>query len=229
MKLKDYLKQLSDEGKDIRITWDGGNDSGSYYAYIGGKELSYGTHLEEILTRIADDHLDYGSWAGDFYASGEVCYNPRSGEFEGDSRTSVSESATTVSDIEIVVPEAINFDSISIDLEGNSEDGVSCSFKLNVMNGPVFEEHRDIEREVEDQVKERVCTILDKVCFDKERYSVYDSDSISRDEMELVVKNGVRSLVHKIESISFYYDIREEDMITFEISDDLEIDHENLY
>jgi len=163
LSLRQRLDAIADEGKEIKVTWEGGNDSGSFTVYIEGKECEYGdVDHDEIIDKL-DEDLDFGSWSGDFFADGSVVYDSKEGAFIGEGRDVTSEVAS-LSDIsiELRVPKYLNFDIIRIYTEGSycwHELRVRCNFIIN--NGPVFEEHSFTEEAMNDYLMERICHILD--------------------------------------------------------------------
>jgi hypothetical protein len=196
--LKERLDELVKEGNEIRVTWDGGNDSGTITVYVGDKELDYGDSLESEISGVIDDALDYGSWAGDFSAHGEVLYDSEQGAFVGEGEEITSDYTSTDCEIEVKVPKALNFDSITIESTGDWEyDPIHITCRFNISNGPVFEEHIDLQREIEESIEHAVtgeisnlnCTVG----------SVYNDWVINRDEMKEVGEY----LVYVIDSLGY--------------------------
>ena len=37
--LKQWLDDLESKGHEVKVTWEGGNDDGSFYAYVYEKEI----------------------------------------------------------------------------------------------------------------------------------------------------------------------------------------------
>lgn len=160
--LRQKLDALAAEGKEIKITWEGGNDSGSYDLFIDDVRLDYyDAEYDDIVSHVSDV-IDYGSWSGDFSADGSVVYNSDEGAFVGEGREVESESLELDDiNIEIRVPKALNFDSIEIISEGTycfGELEVKCRFAIT--NGPVFSEHTEIEDAMKDNVEDLLGTIL---------------------------------------------------------------------
>lgn len=202
--LRQKLDALAAEGKEIKVTWDGGNDSGSYTAYVGGKELGYGDSLGDAIVDLVGDEIDYGSWAGDYYADGEVCYDADEGAFIGEGKEVTTEYDTSDVSIELRIPKALNFESITIDTEGGSQhDEVRCSFRFSISNGPVFEEHVNLQTEWEEKIQ----TLLTDFAYtvelgeDSEVEGMYNDWIIGRDHM---TEDG-DDLVFTIEDVGFSY------------------------
>jgi hypothetical protein len=192
--LKERLDELVKEGNEIRVTWDGGNDSGTITVYVGDKELDYGDSLESEISGVIDDALDYGSWAGDFSAHGEVLYDSEQGAFVGEGEEITSDYTSTDCEIEVKVPKALNFDSITIE---STSDYTSITCRFNISNGPVFEEHIDLQREIEESIEHAVTSEISKLNCTVG--SVYNDWVINRDEMKEVGDD----LVYVIDSLGY--------------------------
>ena len=196
--LKERLDELVKEGKEIKVTWDGGNDSGTITVYVGGVGLDYGAKLESEISNVIDGALDYGSWAGDFSANGEVIYNSEQGAFVGEGYETVSDYISTDCEIEVKVPKALNFDSITIETAGDWEyDPIRITCRFNISNGPVFEEHIDLQREIEESIEHAVISEIDKLNCTVG--SVYNDWEITRDRMKEVGDE----LVYVIDSLGY--------------------------
>ena len=70
--LIEWLDEQADLGKDVMLKWEGGNDSGWAYFELDGETIE-NEHTDRLVNWMYD-HLDYGSWAGDFSAQGEAVY-----------------------------------------------------------------------------------------------------------------------------------------------------------
>ena len=77
-----WCNQQVDEGKELKFTWDGGNDSGYASLVLDDNEIEVAGYSDILLDGIYEE-LDYGSWAGEFYASGEAIYNKEEQAFIG--------------------------------------------------------------------------------------------------------------------------------------------------
>lgn len=216
--LKERLDELVKEGKEIRVIWDGGNDSGTITVYVGGVGLDYGAELESEISGVIDGALDYGSWAGDFSASGEVTYDSEQGAFVGDGYETISDYTCTDCEIEVRVPKALNFDSITIESTGDWEyDPIHITCRFNISNGPVFEEHIDLQREIEESIEHAVTSEISKLNCTVG--SVYNDWVINRDEMKEVGDD----LVYVIDSLGY------EDKVTNEKCHEISVVGREIY
>lgn len=204
VRLKHKLDELHDQGKEIKVTWEGGNDSGGFSVFIGGEELPYGDVLSECIIAEVESRIDYGSWAGDFYADGQLIYDRTDGGFTGEGKETNTEQNTIGCKIKLTLPKALNFDRVDIDLWGDIEyEPLECKFRFQISNGPVFEEHSEIEKEM----SEKIVNEIDKVSMtiqldeDSDLRGMYNDWVIQRSEME---EEG-DDLVFYIEQVDYSY------------------------
>lgn len=217
--LKQQLDSLAAEGKEIKVTWDGGNDSGSFNVFINDKELSWTDELSKAIIDAIESEIDYGSWAGDFYADGEVYYSATEGAFVGEGKEVTTEYDTADITFEIRIPKALNFDRITIDTEGGSEyDELRCQFRLIVNNGPVFEEHVNLEEHWKDKIETMFRDFSDDLQLkaDTNVEGMYNDWIIQRDEM---IEDG-DDLVHTIDDVGYSYGDTRYQQRTVNISED---------
>ena len=78
LSVKEWCDQQVAEGKELTLRWEGGGDSGWVYFELDGSQVE--NEYTEKLVDYCYDVLDYGSWAGEFDATGEATYNPVTGE-----------------------------------------------------------------------------------------------------------------------------------------------------
>jgi hypothetical protein len=207
LEIINYLDTLVSEGNKISIGWTGGGDSGWCWFAINDTQVSESSENNYIKTLLdyMYSELDYGSWAGDYSADGAVYYNKDEGSFIGEGKDTTSDGGCLEGiSIEIRVPKYLNFDSIDMETEGTfCFDELVCSFRFGINNGPVFEEHSDIEKSMESYLLESVTHILqtDEACKDEEIGWVSNTWSIPREEF----KEEEDSLVFIIDSIDYNF------------------------
>lgn len=220
LSLRQQLDALAAQGKEIKVTWEGGNDSGGYSLFIDGVEVNYGDEAYDEIVDPISDNVDYGSWAGDFSADGSVVYDSEQGGFVGEGRDTESQTCELDDiDIEIRVPKALNFDSIEIATEGTyflEELNVRCGFVM--ANGPVFPEHLETQNVMETYVRDSIDDILTthKECKDEEIGWVYNEWTLRRESLgedgDYLVGNinsidfSLNNTIHK----SYYIPINED-------------------
>jgi hypothetical protein len=149
------LDLLHQEHGEIEISWSGGGDEGCFEIYLGEKRHPWsGDFLNSLLDEF-EDHLGYGSFAGEYSVSGSAEYFPSDGAFIG--LTSESWDVDKLCEVnhKIFIPDYLWFDHINFLIE---DDHCSVTFQIN--NGPVLDEHNSLEYEIADKLEELVSTIV---------------------------------------------------------------------
>jgi hypothetical protein len=136
-----WLKEKTDEGGEITMKWEGGGDSGWCYFEIDGETID-NEYADCLLKRI-DDTLNYGSWAGEFNASGEAVYDPKKNAFEGTDFYGEDTSEVLDVDFTFRVPKKLWFDTLHVEVEANYDDEPQMSVRLLVKNGFLTDEHTE--------------------------------------------------------------------------------------
>jgi hypothetical protein len=106
----EWCDQQVAEGKELSIGWDGGNDSG--YAFFKLDKQDIDNEYTEVLLDHIYEELDYGSWAGEFSASGEAIYSSDTKCFEGTDYCSNEDYISYDCEIKIKVPKEFSFEEI---------------------------------------------------------------------------------------------------------------------
>lgn len=184
-KAKKYLDLLLSVGaKEIKVTWDGGNDEGTYSLFVDEKEVDIdwskkdGTY--DLVDLIADE-IGYGSFAGDFHAIGEVIYDVEQGAFVGTDDCEMLEDYNYAFKEPLVFPilKELWFDSVSVEISGYSDD-MDISVRLSISNGPVFQEHMDFESNTVKTLEKEVDIVF---CEIDEVRDVWYSQEFGRDNL----------------------------------------------
>jgi len=136
-----WLKEKTDEGGEIKMKWEGGGDSGWCYFEIDGETID-NEYADCLLQRI-DNTLNYGSWAGEFNASGEAIYDPETNSFEGTDFYGEDTSEVLDVDFTVRVPKKLWFDTLHVEVEANYDDEPQMSVRLLVKNGFLTDEHTE--------------------------------------------------------------------------------------
>lgn len=166
MKLTDgevlaWADRMDAEGYELKMTWDGGGDSGWVDFECDKPELTdEDSAMIEILRDLCYEELDYGSWAGEFSASGEAIYNAYTKCFEGMDYYSEDDSISQDCDIKVTVPEDLWFNRLDIMIE-DEEANVTVDFVVN--NGFYLPEHETQQKEVSEQVEKQVQLVIKDV------------------------------------------------------------------
>lgn len=191
-KAKKYLTKLLSEGvKEVKITWEGGNDEGSFYLDVDGKDIDIDWNHKEGAYDLVDyiaEEIGYGSFAGDYNTDGEVVYDVEKGAFVGyDSYEEVQEFTYKFrKPLILTIPKDLWFDTIEVDMSGYDDD-IDATVRLSITNGPVVQEHIDFESKSVKAIKKVANQLFDDV--DEVRDIWLNDGPIGRDVLS-VDKDG---------------------------------------
>lgn len=219
-------KQVA-EGKTVVLKWDGGNDSGWVSLELDGEDIGYNNTAYPEANWLIDkmyDELDYGSWAGDFNATGEAPYNPETKTFEGVDYCSVDESDSTENvpagkGAKFSIPDHFVFDSVEIHTQNENCYTQMALNGRNRLENPDESAYFDAESE---KVKEGLIKLMDsdesargrEVCNFWHEYHFSKSDLV-HDPVNKVYVGEILSVVYS------FYDT-EERGIMIDLSEMLE-------
>ena len=205
----EWCDQQTDEGKEIKILWDGGNDSGWVHAQIDEEDVD-NEHLSAIVDKMYNK-LDYGSWAGDFNATGEAVYNSEKKAFVGTDYYSVDDIVTHNCKIKITVPQEVWFDILEINIE--HESNVDVEFIIN--NGFRTEEHKqtleDLRLQLDDAIDVEVKEFSktnEFTCI-TENIQIEYSDFIKKGNVVEFTITSLDMTVSDTEDKTIYLDLKE--------------------
>ncbi len=191
--LVEWCDQQVKDGKELMIRWDGGGDSGWVYFEIDGDTV------ENEYTEMLIDHmystLDYGSWAGEFHASGSAIYSMEEKAFVGTDFYNEDSTISWKVNAEIRIPKRIWFDDFRFFIDGYEEP--TADFDFFIKNGFRTPEHDEILKDLNSKMN----VVIDDAIDDFKKYnefrSLYESVSISRSEF---VEDG-DDIVYKVEHL----------------------------
>lgn len=161
----DWCLKKTEEGSEVVLKWDGGGDSGWVHLEVDGED-SNDDEAEWLIDQMYDT-LDYGSWAGEYSASGEAPFDPDTKMFQGTDYYTETDSTNVECKIEIRIPKHIHFDDLEIHTQ-DEECNVDVTF--GIRNG--FD-HPDAEALIE-QLQERLSSEI----YEAARADVDDEDEI---------------------------------------------------
>lgn len=132
-KFQEYFKN-NPEIYSIQIgRFDGGSDSGGVYFDTEKIEITLTEAEENLLYDLCDNALDYGSWAGEFSAAGEINYNKDNEITIAGNEINYYNSVVIHTELfNLNIPSDFYFDSIELYIEvnyGNTDYGVD--FNIN--------------------------------------------------------------------------------------------------
>ena len=192
--LVEWCNQQVNEGHELKITWDGGGDSGWAEFQIDGEGVE-NEYAEELL-RYIDDELDYGSWAGEFSANGEALYSPEEKSFIGEDYYTEDKTIDWKVDAEIRIPKRIWFDNFHFSIDGY--ESPKADFNFFIKNGFRTPEHDKILEDLNSKMNEVIDDAIEGFSMKYEFRNVYENESIARSDFE---EDG-DDLVYKITSLN---------------------------
>lgn len=154
-KFQEYFKN-NPEIYSIQIgRFDGGSDSGGVYFDTEKIEITLTEAEENLLYDLCDNALDYGSWAGEFSAAGEINYNKDNEiTIEGNEISYCNSVVIHTELFNLNIPSDFYFDSIELYIDdnyGNTDYGVD----FNISSG--------FETKEMEQWKENIMERLEKI------------------------------------------------------------------
>ncbi|WP_316835032.1 hypothetical protein [Pedobacter nutrimenti] len=150
-----YCDELTRDGQELSVTWEGGNDSGWLTLKLDGIEKENLTEIEHDLLHFVGEELGYGSFAGDFSTDGEAVYNRDTKCFIGEDTYSESEQGLQECAIELSLPEQVWFDTLMIQVEvQDGYDVPEANLTLQILNGPYPEHFDKIKSKIENYLQE---------------------------------------------------------------------------
>ena len=210
----EWCDNMTKEGKEVTMTWDGGNDSGWVQFLVDGVDVD-----NEFTTKLIDlmhNTLDYGSWAGEFQSTGSAKYNSENKCFEGIDIYSTTESAESTVNIFLHISENLWFDSIDIHIEKEHDDLSNVSIEFRIQNGFLTADHEKeityLEKYVQDAIEKEV---ENWVRSSGETFTgIFENQTIDYNQF---VKNEDK-LEYKITELSFNYEDEEEKSIVLDLN-----------
>ena len=185
----DLIKWCDDQvakGHELVLAWEGGGDSGWCYFKIDEEQVSDSAETPEIENLIDRmyDQLDYGSWAGEFSASGQAIYSSEEKAFVGIDTYSEDDIYDFEYAIKLTVPKSLWFDTLEYSIEGEDPD-VDIAFTIR--NGFFTNQHTDIENQIVEDLDEQVekCIKAYNDIKDHEEYhNIYQEGVFNRSEFK---------------------------------------------
>ena len=145
-------------GKEVAICWEGGGDSGWAYFTVDGENTE--NEHTDLVVDLMYEKLDYGSWAGEFYASGQAIYNADEKAFDGvDSCGTDEGNYLEITDNPIVfeIPKHFAFDLLAVMTE-DENCHTTCAFAgMNRFERPDESEFLDnLSVKIRDEILKRI-------------------------------------------------------------------------
>jgi hypothetical protein len=157
--LIDWCNEQVKDGGKLSMGWDGGDDSGWVWLEKDGVRIGesilgeplYKIEEAEKLRNLMYDLLDYGSWAGEFHATGLADWDPETNSFVGEDDYEERTRDVHNCSYLLQIDKNIWFDRIEVDFDGHdSVENVEVS--IIVVNGFTTKEHRTTENKLENDI-----------------------------------------------------------------------------
>jgi len=171
------------------------------------------------------DHLDYGSWAGDFSANGGAMYSLEDKAFVGTDYYSETADMSYDVNIPIAVPKHLWFDQLNIHIEANYDATPDCQAEFTIKNGFLTEEHQKLEQEINDYLEGQITYSISK--FEEQEdvgfESIWDNVILTPEDFK---EESEDSKVAYIKELEFRYPESEEKDIYLDLKT-IELDYED--
>jgi hypothetical protein len=209
----DWCLKKTEEGSEVILKWDGGGDSGWVHLEVD-EEDSNDAEAERLIDMMYDQ-LDYGSWAGEFSASGEAPFDPETKMFQGTDYYTETDSTNVKTKIEIRIPKHIHFDDIDIQTQ---DENCSVDVTFGIRNGFDHPDTEALTKELETMLSDKILEAAQSDVEDEddidgfwENYQIFKTDFIEDgDELVYVMEDIVYSKRHTIEN---YVEINLEELL----------------
>lgn len=178
----DWCNQQVDEGKELKFTWDGGSDSGYAELLLDDEQVS--NEFSDALMDGIYEELDYGSWAGEFSASGEAVYSKEEQAFEGTDYYEETDTVGHFCSIILNIPSTLWYDTIQIRIETEDEyvNENDITVRFIVKNGFLTEEHTNVAQMLEDQLLNDVSNEVEMFSKNNCFRSIWETIELKREE-----------------------------------------------
>jgi hypothetical protein len=202
--------ELTKDGKNLVISWNGGNDEGYFEMLLDGNRLDDEIDIEPIEDYISKN-LGYGSFAGDFSTTGELVYDRETKSFDGTDNYSTAESNNCECAIKVTVPGDIWFDQLEIYIEmENDDEEPNIASAFIIANGPRIDQHTEIENIIAETIKKQVMEVQECI---SDFNSLYENITIAHREF----RKRNDKLVFVIQKIEYSYDSYQENIIHIQL------------
>lgn len=209
----DWCNQQVDEGKELKFTWEGGGDSGWANLVLDGNNIEVVGYSDVLLDGIYEE-LDYGSWAGEFYASGEAIYNKEEQAFIGIDDYSEDDTVLHKCKIILNVPSKLWYDSINILIEANYDESPDIKLDFVIKNGFITQEHLETADLLKEELSTRVLEEIEEFSQGYEFRSVWQQIILNRTEG---VETTAGFIKHEIVSIDMGTTVSDEKSIYLQL------------
>jgi hypothetical protein len=211
----DWCMKKHEEGSEIILKWDGGGDSGWVHLEVDGED-SNDPEAERLIDMMYEQ-LDYGSWAGEFSASGEAPFDADTKMFQGTDYYTETDTTSAKCNIEIRIPKYIHFDELEIHTE-DENCHTTCTF--GIRNGFDHPEAEDFCKKLAEQLQEQFVAAAEADADDADDIDgFWETYSLFRDS-DFTVDGDY--LVHTMTSIEYSQRTTSENYVEINLEELLE-------
>lgn len=220
--VKQWCDQQVEEGKELFLKWEGGNDSGYVHFEIDGETVE--NEYTEELVNYCYKELDYGSWAGDFDANGEAIYDPKTGSFSGIDYYRESSTVPVKLGTILTIPKDLWFERVEINIEDyNADSYLNVDVKFIVNNGFTTENHETTAAELGKQFSSEITEAINTNLSEDDVRGIWFNESYTPATLDIDAKGNY---VLEIEDIDIGTYETDEKNVTIFINDENNEDEE---
>lgn len=171
----EWCKEQVVQGHELKICWEGGGDSGWVYFEIDGQQVD--NEYTDYLVDCMYTELDYGSWAGEFTATGEAIFDPLENAFVGIDDYQEDDRLSYECKISFKVPNNLWYDRIHYSIECSGDETPDIEVQFGITNGFLSQEHKEIEKVLEDILHDEVPKLIEQFVEEgKEFRDIWESE-----------------------------------------------------
>lgn len=212
---RQWCDEQKAEGLTVSINWDGGNDSGCV-TWNGDAAENV---ITDYLVDMVYDLLDYGSWAGEYYAQGEMNYDEEQKAFVGVDHYSESDYVNLDPEVFLSVPSKFYFEQIDYTItDDDYRDSVDVEFIIHVANGFIDPELEEWVKRQETILQTIICDRVKSIDLGDNEYLGIDSSGSIRKEEDF--KETEDGLISAVLDISYREDSVSDNEVMLNLNED---------
>lgn len=213
----DWCKDQVKKGHELTLHWEGGGDSGWCHFQIDGKPVD-NEYTDYLVNRMYDT-LEYGSWAGEFSATGYAKFDSDTNAFEGIDEYCEQETGyKEVDDLKIYIPKSVWFDAVHITIDqGSADDSPEITLSLTVKNGFLSTKNDEVVSRLIEDLEDDVQNFIDNLDLKHHNYAgMYNDLTLTRSDF----KENKTHYIAEISGLNYRFDDVDEKPIYLEISEE---------
>lgn len=213
----EWCKDQVAQGHELTLHWEGGGDSGWCYFQIDGEEVN-NEYTEYLIDRMYET-LDYGSWAGEFSATGYAKFDSDTNTFEGIDEYCEQETGhKEVDDLKIYIPKSVWFDTVHITIDqGSADDSPEITLSLTVKNGFLSTNYDEVISRLTEDLEDDVQNFIDNLDLKHHHYAgMYNDLTLPRSDF----KESKTHYIAEISGLNYRFDDVDEKPVYLEIDEE---------